>query len=384
MSLKSKLGSVTINTYRGIFRLRLPRNIAGGSQVYLYSGLSPTSQNTRKLQIIAFQIESDIESQCFDTTLETYKQAITAIKGTQQVEIAPKKLNLSQLWCKYCDFKESQVASTTFKKDFLNRYQNIILGLPTQKLTDAIPIRDYLIDHHSPGTAKRLLMQINACCKWAKRSGFIAENPFIDLTADIRVKRWDVTKIDPFTSTERDSIIFAFESDILYQTYSNFVRFLFMTGCRPGEAFALKWCHVKRNCSEIYFCENYAHLYGTSSTKDGKNRKFPCNETLKNLLLEIKPKQYNPKCLVFPSPINSAEIKTNTFDRIWKSIVNPLIDSGVVSRYRRAYNTRHTFISGCLAAGIPVQQVAAWVGNSPEIIFKHYAKTTSVLQVPEF
>jgi integrase len=393
MSLKSKSGSVTINTYRGTLRLRLPRSIAGGVQLYLYTGLTVTSQNTRSVQVIALQIESDIEAKCFDTTLETYKQAINSLKGTQQVEIVPKKLTLNQVWDKYCEFKESQLANTTYHKDFLLRYQNIIHALPSKKLTDAIAIRDYLVENHSAGTAKRLLMQFNACCRWAKKSGLIADNPFTDLTADIRVKRWDTNKIDPFTSLERDAIITAFESDTQYKHYSSFVKFLFSTGCRIGEAIALQWKHVSRDCSEVYFCESYSHLYGRKTTKTGENRKFPCNNELKALLISLKPQQFNQNWLVFPSHTDDKEIKVGGFIRIWKGydnrgefmpgIVSSLIDKGLVSRYRPPYNARHTFISMCLEKGVSVQQIARWCGNSPEVIYQHYAGITQTIEVPE-
>jgi integrase len=50
--------------------------------------------------------------------------------------------------------------------------------------------------------------------------------------------------------------------------------------------------------------------------------------------------------------------------------------------YRRPYNTRHTFATLCLDAGVPVQQVAAWLGHSPTMTLKHYAGLTRS-EVPE-
>ncbi len=37
-----------------------------------------------------------------------------------------------------------------------------------------------------------------------------------------------------------------------------------------------------------------------------------------------------------------------------------------------------------LEAGVTVTQVAKWVGNSPEIVMKHYAGTIRQVHVPEF
>ena len=37
-----------------------------------------------------------------------------------------------------------------------------------------------------------------------------------------------------------------------------------------------------------------------------------------------------------------------------------------------------------LDAGIEVKDVAKWIGNTPETIYKHYAGNKRDLQVPEF
>jgi hypothetical protein len=42
--------------------------------------------------------------------------------------------------------------------------------------------------------------------------------------------------VNPFTKEERDRIITAFETDRYYHHYTNYVRFLFFTGCCPSEA----------------------------------------------------------------------------------------------------------------------------------------------------
>jgi len=64
-------------------------------------------------------------------------------------------------------------------------------------------------------------------------------------------------------------------------------------------------------------------------------------------------------------------------------IVTQLVKQGVVSEYRKPYQCRHTFITLCLEADIDAKDVGRWVGNSPEIIYKHYAGNKRNLQVPE-
>jgi hypothetical protein len=43
----------------------------------------------------------------------------------------------------------------------------------------------------------------------------------------------------------------------------------------------------------------------------------------------------------------------------------------------------HTFITLVLEAGISPKDIARWVGNSPEILMRHYAGANRNLAVPE-
>jgi len=52
--------------------------------------------------------------------------------------------------------------------------------------------------------------------------------------------------------------------------------------------------------------------------------------------------------------------------------------------YRKPYQTRHTFITLALENRMEVKDVAKLVGNSPEVIYRHYAGYMRQLTVPEF
>lgn len=114
--------------------------------------------------------------------------------------------------------------------------------------------------------------------------------------------------------------------------------------------------------------------------KTQERRKFPCNESLKALLQSIKPKPCEPEALVFPSP-ESGYIDPNNFrNRTWKTVLK-----GLGIEYRKLYQTRHTFITLALETGrLDAKDVARLVGNSPEIIYRHYAGNKRELFVPEF
>jgi len=71
------------------------------------------------------------------------------------------------------------------------------------------------------------------------------------------------------------------------------------------------------------------------------------------------------------------------FQSYFRKKLKPLADVGILSHAYRPYDCRHTAISRWIEAGIPVPQVAAWAGNTAEVIFKHYCNTTQEYEMPE-
>jgi integrase len=202
--------------------------------------------------------------------------------------------------------------------------------------------------------------------------GLIETNPFEKLKIKARKPPNDV---QPFTEQERDRIITAFKQE--EEFYAPLIEFLFLTGCRPSEAIALRWRHIDADLTRITFCE--ARVYGiTKSTKTNKSRIFPINLKLRSLLSAIKPRAIDSEALVFSSKTGLVIDEHNLGNRQWKPILEKL-----AIRQRPIYNCRHTFISTCLAKGTQVRQVASWVGNSPRTIWEHYAGLIATEDVPQ-
>jgi integrase len=237
-------------------------------------------------------------------------------------------------------------------------------------------------------------VQYNACCKWAKKSGIIADNPFEGIHQDIKSKKPNWQSIDPFTHLEMLAIIEAFRKHPKYSGYASFIEMLFLTGMRLGEAIALQWHHINLESCEILIRESFDRKFGRKfTTKTGEARKFPCNQQLREFLINLRPVHFNPADLLFRSPVDGQVIKLKHFHNVWKGyepskkyqvqgIIPELVDQGLVARYRKPYNIRHTFITNCLEKGIPVSQISRWVGNSPEIIYKHYSGIINLCEVP--
>lgn len=374
---KASKGSVGIEAFQGRLRLRLPRQLYEGKQKYLTLGVADTPENRKLAEAKAKQIELDILAGYFDTSLEKYKpqtdsSSVTSSKSSQS------ELPLNVLWERYTEYKAKTLSVTTINKDF-KKTRNHIADLPTQKLTDAVLIRDALLSKLTPNATKRVLTQLKACCDWSMDSGLISNNPFNNMAQKVKsVVKDETDSINPFDRTEQEKIIAAFAKHRYYNHYTNYVKFLFMTGCRTSEAVGLTWEHIDERLTKITFRE--AVVEGKrKDTKTHKVRRFPINKSLRELLLSIKPEDCKLDSPVFRSPKGGLIDAHNFLNRAWKTVLSEL-----KIQYRSQYNTRHTFITNCLEAGVSVVQVAKWVGNSPEIIMKHYAGIIRQVEVPEF
>ncbi|WP_373530400.1 tyrosine recombinase XerC [Nostoc sp.] len=391
---KQSSGTVGIEVKGNKLRLRLPRAVAIGSQRYISTRLDNTSENFKRLQSLAWQIEADISTGKIAETIPGYYNQFKAIPLVitlnDLVAVPAKAITLSQLWVQYCEYKRSQLAVTTYQRDYLKKYANHIARLP-QELNKAVAIRDTLVATTSPDTAKRLLTLLSACGKWAVKSGLIEVNPFAEMATDIKLPK-SSHSIDPFSGAERDAILAAFQAHPHHCHYYSFVKFLFLTGCRTGEAIALQWQHISNDFSYITFAESYSSsLKLRKSTKTGVVRRFPINADLRSLLMSIKPTDTKPLDLVFMTPtglpINNSKFTNQVWKgckvgkKTYKGILPQLLKDGDLGSYRYPYNARHTFITMMLEKGVTIPQVAKLVGNSPKVILSHYAGN-AIAEVP--
>ncbi|MGB3496357.1 MAG: DUF3596 domain-containing protein [Elainellaceae cyanobacterium] len=204
---KASKGSVQIKTSNG--RLQLVFSYQGKRR-YLSLGFDDTVQNRKLAELKARQIELDILSGNFDSTLLKYKpQPIEDTTGFTSV-LTPTKASqppLSELWDKYTEFKRPSLSPSTLAKDFSKVSRCINLRLPTRSLDDSVAIRDWLVANKTPNAVKRYLTQFSACCDWATKSQLISHNPFKGMAADIKIPKGDIeeTDINPFSLEERDS-----------------------------------------------------------------------------------------------------------------------------------------------------------------------------------
>lgn len=366
-------------------------------QFYISSGLNDTKRNREIVRVKRDAIANDITLGRFDQTLNSY-QFRAAKNSTVKTRSTNKNLNLQQLWESFTEFKSAQLEQTTI----LGKYKtiaNYIFKLPTKKLEDAAKIRDWMLMNYTHHMTWLLLNYFSSCCDWAVDSGLIGHNPFINLKIQKPKKNSQEDDYQAFTLEQRDLIIQSFESRTKYQHYAPLIKFMFFTGCRPGEAFALNWADISDDCCRITFNKSRNYHNILKGTKNNKKRIFPCKNgsKLHLLLLSIKPEIIKPNDLVFLSKtgrrMNSdimldfwSESRGHSSGRIHKypGLVKELASQGLVP-YLPPYSCRHTFATWAISSGISPDKVALWIGDTVQTVLQHYCHPEVVnAECPDF
>ncbi|MBE9136193.1 site-specific integrase [Nodosilinea sp. LEGE 07088] len=380
---KNPKGNVSIESFRGRLRLRFRFN---GQRYSMSLGIPDTQVNWRVAERRARQIEDDMRLQLahggnyFDPSLDKYKpeSVLSVSEPDIQPEMQPK---LAELWQQYVEARKTGKSPSTIR--MYGWVANHLDRCPHKYLGDHQAVFDWVTTHVPADSAKRVMMHLGSCCRWAKRSDLIGSNPFDGMAADVKVKKsgTEEDEINPFTREERDRIIAAFKANRYYSYYAPLMEFLFFTGCRPSEAIALQWKHIGSKVITFKQAVVYdgRRLVLKEGLKTQKMRRFPVNAQLTELLNSLKPTSADAEAFVFPSRETKFIDWHNFTNRAWAKVMASLPDI----EYRNPYQTRHTFCSLCREANIPSIQIAKWVGNSAQMIDRVYAKPTDHIQVPE-
>lgn len=191
--------------------------------------------------------------------------------------------------------------------------------------------------------------------------------------------------IDTFSVAEVKTILTALQTEShsrykgKHYQYYNYVKFLWLTGCRPCEAIALKWENVDLTgkTKKIKFCEGEVMASGKLIKKKGTKtvpfRFFNINTELYELLSSLpRTSEY-----VFVNDKNMPIVQ-HALNRVWQKLLPKL-----EIRYRIPYQLRHSMISYHANNGFPIPQLAKLVGNSEKVITEHYLKVDiSSINVP--
>jgi integrase len=403
----SKLVSVT--EHKGRLRLQLASNLSlrffAKKQKYKALGLTDTPENRIKANECALMAERDILTGEFDLTLEKYlpiNQVKTSGVPLESIEEIP---HLKELYQVFCQQIQSTIAFSTYEQRYQYTFLKLVEACP-QDIRKAKQIRDVVIEKtSSKRVAKDFLNCLGRVIDFAIEEEMLPEdtkNTYNRLAARIRtpskletrkyVQDNENSERRAFTPEEAQAIIEEFSFRGCPQgKYVPLVKFLFLTGCRTQEAAGLRWGDINLDCSHIIFKQalerrskkpkplKTQHVGGKIVT-----RNFSCGAKLQQLLLEIRPDNFNSSDYVFNN--NGEPINMMSFYNTWYrchpgpgklGVLQKLIKERKVSKYLKPYATRHTFITEQLRNGAQPADVAALVGNTPETIYKHYVSASA-------
>lgn len=187
--------------------------------------------------------------------------------------------------------------------------------------------------------------------------------------AHIPSAKWQRQPVDPFTADEADAIIAAaFKHH--HEQVGNYITAKFFTGLRTGESFGLRWPSVDLVARHMVVSEGVVSGIEKSTTKTHAARKVLLNSRALEALTLQKPHTFLAGEHVFHDPRDGkrwgGEPKFRFF---WLGTLKRL---GI--RHRPPYNTRHTYATMMLMAGMTPAFCAGQMGHSVDVFLRTYAK----------
>lgn len=388
---------VKVTSDKNILRLQfssnLSRQIWQRRQYFKSLGKKDTPENREWALRIALNIQYDFNNGELDSTLEKYL-------GDRQSKKTQYGVTLGELWDDFALYKLNigQIHLTTYNARYNRTFRNWIKPwldeIPCDRLVDKMAADLIQSENYKPNL-KKLFFALVEMGERATKLEKIEKNYFdslVDIAKNLKYgkKSQQLSSMQDykaFTKEERDLIIQKFYDSQLYteRRLAELVEFLFLTGCREGEAFALKWNDIKDDY--IIFDESYSSESKIEkSTKTNTTRIFRIigYTRLLDLLGRLKNDKNKPADHIFQ--IAGKPMNRHHLNRAWHGKYhNQTFYPGIVKsleldgklEYLKPSSTRHTFISIQVRGGIDIKLIADSVGNSPATIFKHYLGSDS-------
>ncbi len=204
----------------------------------------------------------------------------------------------------------------------------------------------------------------------AVNHGLISSNPVAAARGTARGRKarveanTAVAKERPFTQAHQEKLLeWCRERD---RELGDFIFTLLRTGCRPGEARALRWGDI--SASKILIERSADDLNVITPTKTGNKRAVDLTPALADVLKLRWLNRGKPSATSYVFG-NGMPISVRSLSKRW---LTALDECGIAGHVM--YDCRHTFASVLLARCKDVVYVAKMLGHAdPGITLKHYA-----------
>ena len=281
-------------------------------------------------------------------------------------------LTLMNAWDQFVDERSISLAATSLTSDYAQA-KKWLSRCPHQDFdTDGRKILTWLLQQQPTQSARRVAMYLKALYRWASQEDIrlIDKNPILTFRMPKAPQKDEEVVVIP--RKEVGLVMVALEAKRTYKStnWAAYAEFMLQTAMRTGEVRALMWEDIKDN--KILVHRNFTLTHGLkNSTKTNKKRWVPLNDKCQQILSSLD----RDSEFIFP------------WDRLayqsyFRKKMTQLRSADLISNLYRPYDLRHTAISRWIEADIPIAQVAAWAGNTADVIWKHYANTTQEYSIP--
>ncbi len=392
-------------------------------QHYISFGAKSTPYNLSLAESQKIHLQAAMSSGTFVAEDESkYKHPDKQLRSNFSNQITRAKsyiFGTAELLNTYLDYRKPQLAPATYKK-YVTTFKPIAAAV-CQDLQDQLSVRNSIVNYLNIKTGKLAgastrigtLELLSTACNWGIREEYLPEtykNKFSDYAIEMKhankglIHKPIPLNVSPYvnpvqgirawTLEERDIIIKAFHDRRTVYPYNQLdpiaylVEFLFLVGCRHGEAFALNWRDVLsmddtgRLGNFISITKAWdSHTNVMKGTKTGKHRTVPLSPRCMEILDILRPPGAEMNSLIF-KPWKASTFRSAGLNGVWggsqgkngMGVVSKLVKEGILKRYMEPYSTRRTFVSTCINVyGISIPTVAKWIGDEPKALVGHYA-----------
>lgn len=295
------------------------------------------------------------------TAARTYYQDVVEPELVGRV-VAPQAVTLTEFVTLYLDRHKAEVRPRTIStlrerlRHAESRFGDITLhefeGMANEVAGWASQQPERVRWHR----VKALRQVLAAAMRW----GYMTRNPAVEMG---KIRRPPSRAVRAYSFEELEAI--AAELSPMYQPLPMFAA---ATGLRPEEWQALERKDIDRQAGVLYVRRTVSSGEVTERGKTSRSRRqVPLSPRALKALDDLPPRLDTP--LLFPSPEGRLLQIDNFRYREW----TPAVEAAHVEKPARIYDTRHTFASNAIAAGIGLFELSRVMGTSPEEIERTYA-----------
>lgn len=278
---------------------------------------------------------------------------------------------LSPLWDLYTDEKSASVSPTSLDTDY-RQARRWFSQCPYQDPADWRKAMGWVLRREPRLSAIKIGRYLKAMARWAASPdvALIHHNPVQSFAFPKRPQ----SEHEPIVIPAAELPLVMLDLNTTKPPsprWGLIAQIMLQTGLRTGEVFAIHKDDIRGN--QLFVHRNWTITRALKdSTKTNRSRLVPLNTIAMEILKSMEP---SADGFLFP-------LHRKSFESFFYERMKRLYAKGLIRHRYRPYDLRHTHISRCLEAGVPVTQVAAWAGNSPAVIWDSYANTSQNYEMP--